>query len=49
MGYENKIFKATCFSPDFDVNTDVYFRVAIEFYGLPEGYQGNPVNIKLIK
>ena len=47
--YENKMFQATCVSPDFDVNTDVYFRVAIEFYGLPEGYQGNPVNIKLIK
>ena len=46
---ESKIIEATCVSPDFDVNTNVYFRVAIQFYGLPEGFQGNQVNIKLIK
>ena len=46
---EEKIIEANFISPQFDVNTELYFRVAIQFYGLPEGYQGNEVNIKLTK
>jgi hypothetical protein len=46
---EKKIFEAICVAPNLDVSTDVYFRLAIQFYGLPVGYQGNQVNIKFIK
>lgn len=45
---ENKIFEATFDSPNFDIKEDLSFRMAIRFYGLPEGFQGNQVDIKLI-
>lgn len=46
---EKKVFEATFKSPNFDVKEDLSFRMAIRFYGLPEGYQGDQVNIKLIE
>ena len=46
---EEKVIEASFVSPQLDDNTELYFRVAIQFYGLPERYQGNEVNIKLIK
>lgn len=46
---EEKIIEASFVSPQLDDTTELYFRVAIQFYGLPEGYQGNEVKIKLIK
>ncbi len=46
---EKKVFEAIFNSPYFDVKEDLSFRMAIRFYELPEGYQGNQVNIKLIE
>ena len=46
---EEKIFEAAFNSPYFDEKEDLSFRIAMRFYELPEGYQGNQVNIKLIE
>ncbi len=45
---EKKIFEITFVSPHFEDKEDLSFRMAIQFYELPEGFQGNQVNIKLI-
>jgi hypothetical protein len=45
---EKKIFELTFVSPHFEDKEDLSFRMAIQFYELPEGFQGNQVNIKLI-
>ena len=42
---EQKMFKASFMSPELPENTDVTFRVAIEFYDLLEGFQGNKVAV----
>ena len=41
--YENKVFEATFRAPVLEKNKNVSFRVALEFYDLLEGYQGNKV------
>ena len=45
---EKKIFEVTFVSPNLEEREDLSFRMALQFYGLTEGYQGNQVNIKLI-
>ena len=41
--YENKVFEATFVAPLLEKNKNISFRVALEFYDLLEGYQGNKV------
>ena len=43
--FENRLIEATFICPDLPKDEDLYFRVAIEFYNLLEGYQGNKVPV----
>jgi hypothetical protein len=44
---EKKIIDLTFISPYFEDKDDIIFRMTKQFYNLPEGFQGNKVNIKL--
>ena len=46
---EEKIFEASIMVPQINYNEDITFRVALEFYDLLEGFQGNKVRIELKK
>ncbi len=41
------VFKATFICPNIDYDDKITFRVALRFYNLSEGYQGNKINVKL--
>jgi len=43
---ESRMMEATFISPSFEDKENITFRVAMQFYDLPEGFQGNKVNIK---
>jgi len=43
--FENKLIEATFISPNLPEDEELTFRVAIEFYNLLEGYQGNKVPV----
>ena len=45
---EEKQIKASFIRPDLPKNEAITFRVAIEFYNLLEGFQGNKVPVVLI-
>jgi len=47
--YEEKIFNASITVPTIHYDEDVTFRVALEFYNLQEGFQGNKIQIVLNK
>ena len=44
---EEKLFQATFKTPNIETKGDITFRVALQFYDLLEGYQGNKVNVKI--
>ena len=44
---EKKLFQATFKTPNIEMEGDITFRVALQFYDLLEGYQGNKVNVKI--
>ncbi len=46
---EEKIFEATFIAPKIVYNDEITFRVALQFYNLLEGYQGNKVYPIFIK
>ena len=46
--YEEKKLFASLLCPVIQNKKNLKFRVAIQFYGLPGGYQGNKVDIKII-
>jgi len=46
---ERKLFKATITVPQIVYDDNITFRVALEFYDMLEGYQGNKVQIELNK
>ena len=43
--FETRLIEATFISPDLPKNEELTFRVAIEFYNLLEGFQGNKVSV----
>jgi hypothetical protein len=43
--FENRLMEATFISPDLPEDEKLTFRVAIEFYNLLEGFQGNKVPV----
>jgi hypothetical protein len=43
---ENYLLQASFRAPELEMEEKVTFRVAIQFYDLLEGYQGNKVNVK---
>jgi hypothetical protein len=45
---ERKIFEASFISPYFDFKEGLTFRISLQFYDLPDGFQSNKINIKLI-
>jgi hypothetical protein len=46
---EEKVFKASIIVPQIDTKENITFRVALDFYDMLEGYQGNKVQIELNK
>ena len=48
LSHDQRFFEATFSSPYFDLKEGLTFRIALEFYDLPDGFQGNEINIKLI-
>lgn len=48
-GNEKVIFEATFLAPGLLYDENTTFRIAIQFYDLFEGYQGNKVKVKIVK
>ena len=44
---EEKLFKASIKAPVLETQENVSFRIALEFYDLLEGFQGNKVKVKI--
>jgi len=44
---EKTVFKASFRAPDLENKGNITFRVALQFYDLMEGYQGNKVTVKI--
>ncbi len=47
--YEEKIFKASIAVPELNYKGKITFRVALEFYDMFEGYQGNKIHTEFNK
>jgi len=45
--FEEQLFQASFVVPKIESNDELTFRVAVEFYELSEGYQGNKIKIKI--
>ncbi len=48
MPNEENVFKAVFEAPKFTENETITFRVALEFYDLLEGFQGNKVPVVMM-